>query len=105
MSDPKRSTAFASMGAMNRMQAIASIPINSCLILMRAHTRDTEATMLLVLNAHHDLVEFTLPPCAGGEQWSLELDTNVTIASRQAASGDVYGVTPRSLVLLRLVSD
>jgi pullulanase/glycogen debranching enzyme len=24
-----------------------------------------EATMLLVLNAHHDLVEFTLPECAG----------------------------------------
>jgi glycogen operon protein len=67
--------------------------------------RGTEATMLLVLNAHYDLVEFTLPPCAGGELWSLELDTNVTIASHQAASGDVYGVTQRSLVLFRLVSD
>ncbi|MEO7208497.1 MAG: glycogen debranching protein GlgX [Steroidobacteraceae bacterium] len=65
--------------------------------------RGTEATMLLVLNAHHDLVEFTLPQCAGGEQWSLELDTNVAIASHQAASGDVYGVTQRSLVLFRLV--
>jgi glycogen operon protein len=61
--------------------------------------------MLLVLNAHHDLVEFTLPECAGGERWSLELDTNVTIAAHKAASGDVYGVTPRSLVLFRLVSD
>jgi isoamylase len=67
--------------------------------------RGTEATMLLVLNAHHDLVEFTLPECAGGERWSLELDTNVTIAAHKAASGDVYGVTPRSLVLFRLVSD
>jgi glycogen operon protein len=55
--------------------------------------------------AHHDLVEFTLPECAGGEQWSLELDPNVTIAAHQAASGDVYGVAPRSLVLFRLVSD
>jgi isoamylase len=67
--------------------------------------RGTEATMLLVLNAHHDLVEITLPECPGGEAWSLELDTNVTNPkfSHRAASGDVYGVTQRSLVLFRLV--
>jgi len=28
--------------------------------------RGTEATMLLVFNAHHDLVEFTPPSCPGG---------------------------------------
>jgi isoamylase len=68
--------------------------------------RGTEATMLLVLNGHHDLVEFTMPECSGGEAWSLELDTNVPnpIAPHQAASGDVYGITQRSLVLFRLVS-
>jgi isoamylase len=67
--------------------------------------RGTEATMLLVLNGHHDLVEFTLPACPGGEAWKLELDTNVTNpnTSHQAASGDVYGITQRSLVLFRLV--
>ena len=67
--------------------------------------RGTEATMLLVLNAHHDLVEFTLPECPGGEARSLELDTNVTNPnfSQQGVSGDVYGVMQRSLVLFRLV--
>jgi isoamylase len=68
--------------------------------------RGTEATMLLVLNGHHDLVEFTLPECPGGKAWGLELDTNVTTSgtSHQAASGDVYGITQRSLVLFRLIS-
>jgi isoamylase len=68
--------------------------------------RGTEATMLLVFNGHHDLVEFTLPEYPGAEAWSLELDTNVTTSgtSHEAASGDVYGVTQRSLVLFRLVS-
>jgi isoamylase len=68
--------------------------------------RGTEATMLLVMNAHHDLVEFTLPECPGGGEWALELDTNVMnpVAGHQAASGDVYGITQRSLVLFRLVA-
>jgi len=42
--------------------------------------RGTEATMLMVLNAHHDLVEFTLPECPGGRIWSLEIDTNIADA-------------------------
>lgn len=39
--------------------------------------RGTEATLLLVLNAHHDLVQFTLPSHAGGGSWKLLVDTNV----------------------------
>jgi isoamylase len=68
--------------------------------------RGTEATMLLVLNAHHDLVEFTLPACAGGRAWTLELNTNLMqpVAGHEAASGDVYGITQRSLVLFRLIA-
>jgi glycogen operon protein len=27
--------------------------------------RGTEAIMLLVMNAHYDVVQFTLPPCPG----------------------------------------
>ena len=67
--------------------------------------RGTEATMLLVLNAHHDLVEFILPECSGGEAWNLELDTNVShpVAGHRARTGDVYGVTQRSLVLFRML--
>jgi isoamylase len=68
--------------------------------------RGTEATMLLVLNAHHDLVEFTLPVPGGGGRWKLVLDTNVTeqIEGFEGAAGDHYGVTARSLVLFALLA-
>ena len=36
----------------------------------------TDATLLMILNAYHDLLEFVMPPCAGGAQWQLLLDTN-----------------------------
>ncbi|MGH8256939.1 MAG: glycogen debranching protein, partial [Steroidobacteraceae bacterium] len=67
--------------------------------------RGTEATMLLVLNAHHDLVQFTLPHCPGGEHWALVLDTNIPEqeGGGQLASGAQYAVTGRSLLLFELV--
>ena len=34
-----------------------------------------DATLLLVINGHTDLVEFTLPECYGGMHWSLLVDT------------------------------
>jgi len=66
--------------------------------------RGTEATMLLVLNAHHDLVQFTLPVCAGGEHWSVVLDTNAPESETKEtfASGDTYQITGRSLLLFVL---
>ena len=66
--------------------------------------RGTEATMLIVFNAHYDLVEFTLPASPGGNTWTLVLDTNIP-DSEVAYTGkadDNYGVTGRSLILLRL---
>jgi isoamylase len=30
-----------------------------------------DATLLLIINGHSDLVKFTLPECYGGMQWSL----------------------------------
>ena len=66
--------------------------------------RGTEATMLLVLNAHHDLVQFTLPACPGGEHWSVVLDTNApeSETTESFAAGDSYQVTGRSLLLFAL---
>jgi isoamylase len=63
--------------------------------------RGTEATVLLVMNAHHDMVEFTLPECPGGQYWSLEIDTNIANDTPQyrGETGDVYGMTSRSLAL------
>jgi glycogen operon protein len=63
--------------------------------------RGTEATMLLVLNSHHDLVMATLPDCSGGRYWSLLIDTNLAEEEPQfrGETGDVYQMTARSLAL------
>ncbi|HTQ35919.1 MAG TPA: hypothetical protein VMH77_02685, partial [Steroidobacteraceae bacterium] len=67
--------------------------------------RGVEATMLLVLNGYHDLVEFTLPATGENEHWQVLIDTNVPdrqdIPAFQA--GSRYGVTGRSLLLWVLV--
>jgi isoamylase len=64
--------------------------------------RGTEAAMLLVLNGHHDLVEFTLPSFEGGTEWMLELDTNIpgSPPEYRGKAQDKYGMTGRSLILL-----
>ena len=37
----------------------------------------------MVLNAHHDLVDFTLPPCAGGSAWPMLIDTTIPEDARE----------------------
>jgi glycogen operon protein len=67
--------------------------------------RGAEATMLIVLNAHHDLVDFTLPSAAGGSTWRRLIDTNVPDSEEEERAfefGSHYGTTGRSLVLLAL---
>jgi glycogen operon protein len=69
--------------------------------------RGRQATLLIVINDHHDLVEFTLPECPGGDTWSLLIDTNVTDNSEQGRFkvGNAYGVTARSLLLFALEAE
>ncbi len=69
--------------------------------------RGEDATLLIVINEHHDMVRFTLPECAGGDTWSLLIDTNFeeNNASGLFKTGDVYDVTERSLLLLALKSE
>ena len=63
----------------------------------------SDVTLLLVVNAHHDVVPFTLPSVVGGTTWKLVVDTNFAEpAGGTFASGDVYEVTGRSLLLLEL---
>jgi isoamylase len=66
-----------------------------------------DATLLLVLNAHHDLVEFTLPETPGSREWSLLVDTNLAedAEPERFASGDKYGATGRSVLLFALRSE
>ena len=69
--------------------------------------RGEDATLLMVLNGYHDLVEFTLPETVGGWHWQLLIDTNLPEGAEMGsfAMGDVYGVTGRSLLLFALESD
>jgi glycogen operon protein len=69
--------------------------------------RGREATLLIVINDHHDLVEFTLPECSGGDTWALLIDTNITDNGEHGSFkvGEVYSVTSRSLLLLALQAD
>ncbi len=70
-----------------------------------------EATLLLIINDHFDKVEFTLPECAGGSQWSLLIDTNFEDQDEIAGeknlfnTGDVHKVTARSVLLFGLVAE
>lgn len=66
--------------------------------------RGQDETLLLVMNAHHDLVGFTLPAVAEGAGWERLIDTNLPDESEGAslAFGDRYDVTGRSLLLFRL---
>ena len=63
-----------------------------------------DATLLLVVNAHHDQVNFSLPPVPEGQFWTCMLDTNDTAVRGQERFDfhDEYAVTGRSLLLFEL---
>jgi glycogen operon protein len=63
-----------------------------------------DVTLLVVLNAHDDVVRFTLPEVTRGERWRRLLDTNEPdqIDGFHLAPGDIYEVIGRSLVLFGL---
>ena len=67
----------------------------------------TDTTLLLVPNAYHDVVEFTLPAAPGGRDWVCLLDTNHPELTEPAMFrfGQTYQVTGRSLVLFMLVPE
>ena len=67
--------------------------------------RARDTTLLMVLNAYHDVVNFTLPPCAGGSAWLMVFDTNIPEDAREQRFriGDAYDVTGRSVVLFQLM--
>ncbi|MGY2052597.1 glycogen debranching protein GlgX [Methylobacterium sp. JK268] len=67
----------------------------------------SEATLLLLINAYHDVVRFTLPKTAGGQEWVRLIDTNLPESQEAAAfaAGADYDVTGRSLLALVLRPD
>ncbi|MEO6952783.1 MAG: glycogen debranching enzyme GlgX, partial [Polyangia bacterium] len=63
-----------------------------------------EATLVIVVNCHTDMVEFTLPVAVGSDSWTLLVDTNIedNAAKGTFKTGSKYGVTSRSLLLFSL---
>jgi glycogen operon protein len=66
--------------------------------------RGTDVTILLILNAHHDVVKCKLPEVTGGQGWFCLLDTNQPDLETPSefAFGKEYTVTGRSLLLFQL---
>jgi glycogen operon protein len=66
--------------------------------------RGGDATMLLILNSHFDVVNFTLPEGVDGKAWELLIDTNQPeyYSDEKFAFGHEYQVTGRSLLLFVL---
>ncbi len=66
--------------------------------------RGTDATLLLVLNAHDNGVSFRLPQVIGGSSWLRLVDTNLPPEEENAllSFGVDYVVTGRSLLLFEL---
>ena len=63
--------------------------------------RSSDVTLLIVINAHHDVVKFTLPHFVGGDQWLTFIDTNDPErgGTSPLKTGDEYVVAGRSLLL------
>ncbi|MGU3539491.1 glycogen debranching protein GlgX [Methylobacterium sp. A54F] len=68
------------------------------------HRRGGDATLLILYNAHHDLVGFTLPETVGGNEWTRLLDTNLPDSQdiESFRAGDRYDVTGRSMLMFVL---
>jgi len=61
----------------------------------------SDATMLMVLNAHYDVVNFKLPEAAGGMRWRCIIDTNLPDREELVPFdfGSDYMVTGRSFLI------
>jgi isoamylase len=68
--------------------------------------RGADATMLIVFNGAPDGVNFVIPDTAGGQDWTMVLDTNIPEGSEAGfKTGDTYTVTGRSVLVLSHVNE
>jgi glycogen operon protein len=68
--------------------------------------RGSDTSVLIVLNAYHDVVTFTLPDCSGCAGWKPLFDTNIPDEERPEIFrvGEAYDVTARSVVAFQLTA-
>ncbi len=64
----------------------------------------SDATLLLVFNGHHDMVEFKLPDIEGSDRWCCLVDTNMPVRTElpEFSANEAYQVTGRSVLLFAL---
>ena len=68
--------------------------------------RGADTSLLIVFNAHHEAVKFTLPPTYEAEGWKRLFDTtDPKLAAAQFDIGAVYDVTARSMLLFERVPE
>ena len=69
--------------------------------------RGSDTTLLLILNAHHEMIPFRLIDVVGGRGWRCLVDTNnAELDQKQSFEfGHEYGATGRSLLLFELERD
>ncbi|WP_027580821.1 glycogen debranching protein GlgX [Bradyrhizobium sp. Ai1a-2] len=68
--------------------------------------RGSDATLLLIYNAHYDVVNFTLPQVPDGHHWQGLIDTNQPEGQLPTFPfGHVYAVTGRSMLAFGLASE
>jgi glycogen operon protein len=65
--------------------------------------RGADETVLVIMNSHHDVVNFKLPESPEGKRWTRLMDTNdPALHKEHYAFGSVYVVTGRSILLFQL---
>ena len=68
--------------------------------------RGADTSLLIVFNAHHDTVEFTLPPSYEADGWMLHMDAHdPTLPATPFEVGSVYAVASRSLLLFERIPE
>src|SRR3954453_13449887 len=66
----------------------------------------SDATLLLVYNAHHEVVEFTLPEVPQGRSWARLIDTGVPDSTLTVYQfGHILEVASRSMLVLGLATE
>ena len=61
-----------------------------------------DAAFLLLFNAHHEPIDFTLPPASFGESWSIVIDTAMETGEREGrfTAASPLAVEGRSVIVL-----
>ena len=68
--------------------------------------RGADTSLLIVFNAHHEAVKFTLPPTYEAEGWNRLFDTtDPQLAAAHFDIGAVYDVTARSMLLFERIPE